>query len=224
MIDPDRLRRLRGHFHTGEIPIARPDCLNDDTIAALAEGTLGGEARARALIHMATCVFCRHSVASLTSALADGPITHEIEAVERRSRSHRMLWFTLPLAAAAAVLVVLFQRENADQLGIPILRDSVGSDTAAHAPILIAPRTAVARVEQFVWLRVPRADRYRVRLYNEEGDVLWTTETADTAVAIPDAIDLAPRISYFWRVEAQSQWQKWTASDLVEFRLAERSR
>ena len=224
MTDTDHLDRLRSHFYTGEIPIARRDCLDDHTVAALVEGALGDAARARALAHMATCAFCRHSVASLASALANGPITHEIEVVERRSRSRRLLWFALPLATAAALLVVVLQRENESQIGIPALRDSVVTDTSANAPVPIAPRTTVDRVDQFVWSRVPRAGRYRLRLYNEEGDVLWTTETADTAVAMPVSIDLAPRVTYLWKVEAQTEWRKWANSDLVEFRLDAPSR
>ena len=35
--DPARLDRLRGYFHTGETPIAKPDCLDEHTVAALAE-------------------------------------------------------------------------------------------------------------------------------------------------------------------------------------------
>ena len=58
-----------------------------------------------------------------------------------------------------------------------------------------------------------------MRLYNGEGAVLWTVETADTLLAVPDSVVLSPRITYFWKVEAQTEWQRWAASDLAEFRL-----
>ena len=80
--DPARLDRLRGYFHTGETPIAKPDCLDEHTVAALADGTLDAETRGRALVHLATCALCRRAVASVAEALASAPITHEIEIVE----------------------------------------------------------------------------------------------------------------------------------------------
>ena len=84
--DPARLDRLRGYFHTGETPIAKPDCLDEHTMAALADGTLDAAARGRALAHVAMCALCRRAVASVVEALADGPVTHEIEVVEGRRR------------------------------------------------------------------------------------------------------------------------------------------
>ena len=80
------LDRLRRNFHTGEIPIASPQCLDADIIGALADGTLDAPARTRALPHLATCPLCRRAVASVAEALADRPITHEIEVVEGRRR------------------------------------------------------------------------------------------------------------------------------------------
>src|SRR5688572_23465240 len=109
MTDTDRFDRLRGYFHTGEIPIARPDCLDAEIVSAMADGTLGPEARPEALAHMATCAYCRRAVASVAEAIAEGPVTHEIERVEGRgSRSRRMLQIAVPLAAAATVLLWLW--------------------------------------------------------------------------------------------------------------------
>jgi hypothetical protein len=56
-------------------------------------------------------------------------------------------------------------------------------------------------------------------LYDREGSVLWTVETADTSVALLDSVRLRPRVPYFWRVEAQAEWMRWAASDLVSFEL-----
>lgn len=223
MTDIERLGPLRRYFHTGEIPIATPHCLEAETVGALADGTLGADARAHALAHLATCAFCRQAVASVAAALADGPITHEIAVAEGRVGWRRRLLIAMPIAAAA-LLVVMLGRNTSDQPGSPVLRDSVVTDTTALAPAPIAPRGSVLRVNRFVWSSVPRVQRYRLRLYNEEGDVLWTTETADTVVTMPDSIDLLPRATYLWKVEAQTEWQRWAASDLVEFRLGGPSR
>ena len=84
MREPDRLDRLRRNFHTGDIPIGTSECLDPEIVAALAEGSLDADTRARALRHLAGCALCRRAVASVAAALADEPITHEIEIAEGR--------------------------------------------------------------------------------------------------------------------------------------------
>ena len=123
----------------------------------------------------------------------------------------------LGLAAAAALLLLLLVPHRGDDGSTPGLRDT--TLTSAVGPVLIAPRGSVARVDRLVWSRVPRVERYRLRLYDTEGAVLWTVETADTLVALPDSVVLTPRVTYFWKVEGQTEWKRWAASSLVEFQL-----
>src|SRR2546421_12746441 len=54
MTDSTRLDALRGRFFTGEHPVESPDCLDADTLAALAEGSLGAAARVAAIPHGAS--------------------------------------------------------------------------------------------------------------------------------------------------------------------------
>jgi len=61
-------------------------------------------------------------------------------------------------------------------------------------------------------------------LYTDEGDVLWTTEMTDTSVTLPASVVLSPQATYFWKVEAQTEWKRWVSSDLVQFRLVGPSR
>jgi hypothetical protein len=82
MSDLDRINRLRGYFHTGEFPVSTQHCLGADTLSALVDGQVESEVRARALAHLAGCVFCRRAVASVATALVHEPITHEIEVLE----------------------------------------------------------------------------------------------------------------------------------------------
>src|SRR5438876_961968 len=70
MSDFDRLDRLRGFFHTGETSVATPDCLDEHTVAALADGTLDAEMRSGALTHVATCALCRRAIASVAVVFA----------------------------------------------------------------------------------------------------------------------------------------------------------
>lgn len=220
MTDPRSLDPLRGRFFTGEFSIATPDCLDADTIAALADGTISDPSRSAALRHIARCTVCRRAVASVKQALDEGPITHEVEVVEGRRGRFRigpLLRVAVPIAAAAGIAVVLWVRTPTGQSVGSVLRDSAVTATATPRPIV--PRDHVSGVAQFVWSALPRATRYRVRLYTDDGAVLWTRETSDTLIAAPATPALAPDVSYLWMVEAQTEWQRWTASDLVEFRI-----
>jgi hypothetical protein len=216
MTDSD-LHHLRGYFHTGEIPVATPHCLDAETVAALAEGTLDAEAGARALKHLATCVHCRGAVASVAAALADGPITHEIEVVEgRRRRGGPVLRVAVPLAAAATLLLLLWSPTN----DAPGTHRGGGTQGRDVVPVPVGPIGAVANVRSLDWTRVVGSDRYRVTLFDAQGEVLYETEVNDTTAALPDSVRLIPERPYLWKVQARTGWDRWSASDLVEFTIA----
>jgi len=217
MSDFDRLDRLRGLFHTRETPIAKPECLDEHTVAALAEGSLDPGARGRALAHVATCALCRRAVASVAEALAAVPITHEIEIVEgRRRRGGPILRIAVPLAAAATVLLLLWS-PAADRFpghrGPP-------PPPPATTPTPRSPVGAVAAVNDLRWSPVTGADRYRVTVFDATGGVVFATEASDTVVAFPDSITLVPGASYLWKVDARTGFDRWAASELTEFRVA----
>jgi len=219
---PQPLDRLRSDFHTGERPVPTPDCLDPHMLAALADGTLDAARRARALGHVATCGLCRRAVASVAEALADGPITHEVEIVEGRRRRLRgqLLRVVTPLAAAAALVVFVWRGSGTNDGGSSVMRDSTIAGAKAPTPFL--PRDRVAGVTRFVWSSIPGVVRYRIRLYTGDGTVLWTKETADTVLDAPAVPVLTTRTPYFWMVEAEIEWRRWTSSALVEFRVGAR--
>jgi hypothetical protein len=191
-----------------------PGCLEESAIADLVEGRMTPEERAPLVAHLLTCAHCRSLVRATGALLADEAVAREIpRGVERPWRR-----WSLPLGLAAAAAVVLFLWPGIERTdSTPGLRDS--TPTIINAPVPIAPRSSVARVDRFVWSSVPRVDRYRLRLYDAEGALLWTAETADTVLALPDSVVLAAPGPYFWKVEAQTEWRRWAPSDLVEFRL-----
>jgi len=193
-----------------------PDCMDERVIADFVDGRLDPGARERAVVHLLSCARCR-SVVKATSRLAAETTVTDQTPLRRWRR------WSLPLGlAAAAALVLLLVPRGGGENSSPGLREPL--DTSIHAPLLVAPRGPVARVHQFVWSAVPRSNRYRLRLYTDEGDVRWTTETTDTLVALPDSVGLSHLATYFWKVEAQTEWRRWAASDLVEFRLVGPSR
>jgi hypothetical protein len=217
MSDFDRLDRLRGSFHTRETPIAKPDCLDEHTVAALADGTLEADARGRALAHVATCALCRRAVASVAEALADGPITHEIEVVEgRRRRLAPFLRIGAPLAVAATVLLFLWSPADDRSSG----HRGPPPPPPATAPVPRSPIGAVTAVRDLRWSHVAGADRYRVTVFDATGGVVYAAEASDTVVAFPDSVALVPGAAYLWKVDARTGFDRWAASELVEFRLA----
>jgi len=212
------LDRLRRNFHTGDIPLPSAQCLDPEVIAALAEGggSLAAEARARALQHVASCPSCRRAVASVVEALVAGPITHEIEVVEGRpARSRRWVPLTVPLAAAAVVLVLLWSPANdrsAQHRG--------GGGGQGSAPAPLGPIGTVAAARHFDWSRVAGSDLYRITLFNAGGTVVYEAQLADTTVVLPDSVRLDVSQPYLWKVQSRMGWDRWTASALVEFTIA----
>lgn len=195
--------------------IETPDCLDELVVADFVDGRLSADARAPVVTHLLTCTRCRALVKATGRLVAETTV-----GAQPAARRWRRWSVPLGLAAAAALVLLLVPRRG-DDGSKPGLRDST-RDTmlmTAGAPVPIAPRASVARANLFVWSSVPRVELYRLQLYDEEGGVLWTLETADTLVTPPGSVKLVPRGTYFWKVEAQTEWLRWAASDLVEFRI-----
>jgi anti-sigma factor RsiW len=192
-----------------------PDCLDEQLIGDFVEGRLTAEERSPVVAHLLTCARCRSAVAATGRLLADETVTKAMPGgAERRWKRWPL---PLGLAAAAAVVLLAWPRNAGDIEPIPGMREPPVAGVVA--PLPIAPRGPAARVDQLVWSSVPEVDRYRLRLYNEQGALLWTAEAADTAVSLPDSVRLSAPATYFWKVEAQTEWQRWASSDLLEFRL-----
>jgi len=92
--------------------------------------------------------------------------------------------------------------------------------TTTVAPNLIAPIGAVAAADTFRWTSVPRADRYRLTVFDREGTAVWEAEGSDTAMGPPKSITGERGTAYLWKVEARTGWDRWVASELVEFSVA----
>jgi hypothetical protein len=192
-----------------------PDCLPEPVIADFVEGRLVPAARAPVVAHLVTCARCCSLVAATGHLLADESVVRQLPRVQER----RWLRWSLPvgLAAAAAALLLVWPRSTPDVEPVPGLREPPIAGPVTPRPIL--PQSSLARVDRFIWSSVPEVDRYRLRLYDEQGGLLWARETEDTTVSLPDSVRLSAPATYFWKVEAQTELQRWAGSDLVEFRL-----
>jgi hypothetical protein len=212
---PDRFEELRRELQSAaRIGAPSPQCLDADTIAALVDGTLEAGRREAALVHLAGCDNCQTAVSSVARALLDPAVARELGAADAHGR-RRVLRVLLPVAAAAALLLIL-ARPWADVVAPP----HRGPPSAASTPAPIAPVGPVNRASPLQWTAVSGADRYRVMLSNAAGRVLYEAEGTDTVAALPDSVVLKPGRSYVWIVEARTGFDRWTASQLVEFSLA----
>jgi hypothetical protein len=208
--DPRKLRR-----YLFDTPIRdTPECLDDDTIAALADGTLDAAARTSVLPHLAACARCRGAVASVTRALAAPGVAREVAAIEGAGR-RRFYRIAFPLAAAAVLLLVLAWPRQTDDGG-PGHR---GPPVTAAAPVPVSPVGAVADASVLQWTALAGADRYRVTLFETGGRPVYEAELADTVATLPDSIGLVPGRSYVWMVEARIGFDRWSTSRLVEFSI-----
>ena len=185
-------RRAPHHVESGEV-------------AAYLDHALSPSDRSRVEEHLAECDVCRAEVIEVAQLL--------------RAQPRRRGWY-VPLgvaAAAAAVLLLVWPRPAEEPALPPNYREPVVTTTAA--PSAIAPRGAIIAASRFVWTGVPHADRYRLTVFDGTGRVVWETQTGDTAAGLPESIRLHRGASYFWKIEAQTGWNRWVGSDLVEFSL-----
>jgi anti-sigma factor ChrR (cupin superfamily) len=187
------------------------ECVDDETIAALAEGSLDAAARDVAMAHIAGCARCRGAVSSIARALMDPAVSREVRATARPRL--RLVTIASGLAAAAIVALIALPWRSADEA--PTHR--APTITAAPNPVLIGPVGIVASAPALRWTGVGGADRYRVTLFDATGGVVYETETTDTTAALPGSVSLERGDSYFWKVEARTGFNRWSSSDLVEF-------
>lgn len=193
------------------------DCLDEAALVALAWG--GTDHRTSTNIdHVAGCEYCRRRLSDIVRLAHDPTIKHEIEALEpprrittRRFTRRTLIFGTLAAAAAVAVLISPFQSMKNREL-----RREAGNPSAV-APRIISSAELRSRNERLRWSSAPHADLYRVRIWNQNGDVVWSTETTDTLVSVPGVIQSGVR--YMWVVDARTAWDRWVSSDLVELQI-----
>lgn len=153
--------------------------------------------------HLASCPECREEVAALS------------RLVPPRS-GIRGLRAGLAAALAAAAALVLVLRPGA----VPPPERSLHRDPAATAaPSIqaVAPIGVAGRFDTFVWTPLPGVARYRVTVFDAEGAILYRAATRDSAIPLPETLELSPARPYFWKIEGDTGWDRWVSSPLVEF-------
>lgn len=204
-------------------------CLDEFAVVELVDGTVDPDRRASMLVHLASCPTCRSEVAALSRLTAEPAIRGELEAIDSTTlgtnrRRFARVGGTIGFAAVAAAVAFLIVARS------PQVEDPATAEHRAPVLTLSAPPETIAPVGaaempiRFVWTSVPRADRYALTLFDRAGSTLWEFQTPDTVAVTPDSVALSSGLSYFWKVEARTDFDRWSESGLVEFTPASRPR
>lgn len=197
-------------------------CLDELALADVLQGAPDDAVRASRMEHLALCGRCRNELASLQQMLDTPELAGEIQRLERipvpRS-GRRMRLASAGMVAAALVLVVIWPR---GEDGARISTHRAPTITGAAPPAAVYPIGEVSDARTLRWVAVPGSDRYRVTLYESTGHVLLETQLSDTALSLPDSVVVVPGLTYLWKVEARTGFERWASSELVEFRLGKR--
>jgi hypothetical protein len=181
--------------------------LTGGEVAGYLEGTLPPADRRRVEAHLAACDECCIELIEVAPLLRTRPRWHRRQGI----------WIATAGVAAAAAVLLLIMRQPTPPAESPGYREPVVTPTLG--PVIIAPR-GVTAARTVVWTAVPHAERYRLTLFDATGTGVWESQASDTFATLPTTIELRPSASYFWRVEAQTGWNRWVKSDLVEFSVS----
>ena len=161
--------------------------LESRDVAAYLDRALSPAARDAIEAHLADCADCRDEVVQLTRL--------------RRVANRRRRWlFVVPVAAAAALAVMLLPPGKPDE---PVLRD--GGEPVLAVTIVAPADSALTPLGaprvSFTWRSMDSVVSYRFAITDGSGDVVWSATSTDTTVQLPASIHLRPG-NYFWYVDA----------------------
>jgi hypothetical protein len=188
-VNDEQLRAIYGGLMTSRARTGASACPAPEALLALARREGPEEVRLATLDHAMRCADCRAELDLLRSIEVAGA---EAGATARPGRR----WMA-PLALAASVLLAVVIGRWALP-GTPE-SDVVRSGTADRVTLLAPPAEASSGSPiLFAWHPIAGASRYRLEVMDAGGDVVLEAETADTAVLLRGAAELAPGEYQWW--------------------------
>jgi hypothetical protein len=182
--------------------------LDDTTFEQLAMRELDAAARARALAHVTACPRCAAIHRTLLDVEAGAREAKLAGVPALRPPRRRWAWVgAAATMAAAAVLVVWFARGREE---VPVVRGGSGALTLGTTGELRAPI-------ELTWERTTAA-RYRVSVFDDLANLVWTREVAGPPVRWPADVAARPE-RYRWKVEALDGTTVIEESRLGSFRI-----
>lgn len=181
--------------------------MDDERLTRHVAGLATDEEVREAERHLLLCRECRHALVATAT---------RHRSAERRRRARRVAPF-----AAAAVLVLSIGTYLARSQGSPdgtVLRGApVAGGFLAVAPVRDAGVSADAVV--FTWTGAPGDAYYALTLTDAGGAVVWSTETADTAIALPAEVRLQAGARYYWFIDALLDGANSATTGVQEFQV-----
>ena len=176
------------------------DHISPNQIAAYVDRGLSTQAREDAERHFDVCDQCRAEV-SESARLADTltPISAD-KPRPRRARQWLPVGISGAIAAAALLAFLVNPQRTSNATAVERGRDSGEGRTLIRG---ISPGVnAVTGAEGLVfrWHRSPAAV-YKFTLLTQSGEPIFSTDTQDTLVSVPDSVVLISGQDYFWRVD-----------------------
>jgi hypothetical protein len=215
---------------SGRPPAGSESCLDEMTVANVVDHGVDMSERPEIIAHLATCANCREQLQSVVRLIRDPSVAAEIGRIETPAAATvKRPWRLVGAGALTAIAAAGAFMIGSGGPAVATLPMVAVTDTETHrepsvtttvAPSLIAPIGTMAAADTFRWTSVPRADRYRLTVFDREGRTVWEAEGSDTAMARPDSIARRVGTAYLWKVEARTGWDRWVASELVEFSAA----
>lgn len=216
--------------------VVAADHLDDLAFAEVADTTHARDLDDASIEHLARCERCEGALSEIVLLMRDPFVRAELDrdgppsivaggARGNRSmdtrrfrvRPRRIALAGLAAAAALLLTVRLLTWHGAGAEPPTVIRHA--TIDVARAPRLVSPLGSVGRVLTLTWTSVPRADRYRVSVFDGAGQVVWEDELTDTTVTPPVGV-LGQRTGELrWRVKARTSFDRWIDSDFAEFSL-----
>lgn len=173
--------------------------LTPEQVAGYLANALAPAARAEALGHLDQCAACRAELIEVGGIASDVKSRGPTWAGRLR---RRLMPVGLALAAGIAAIAVYLEREPAGE-SITRAVDSPGATEGVPVIAVVAPADGAEIADSVVLRWHSRGSgSYDVFLLEEDGQPVWSTSTADTAVRVPSTVALRVGATYFWRVDA----------------------
>ena len=202
--------------YRSRMAVDRAGHLQDADWERLALGEMAPDERERTLEHVTRCASCADVYRGLTMLGEEAPAFDPGAPRPHRPAPQPRVPVWARWAAAALA--------GASLLSWGLLDKRPPSPSVTRAPavdtglVLLEPVGTVSKVpSEFRWNKIDTAESYRVRLFREDGLLLWTSEAlTESRADWPAAVSLAPG-RYFWDVEAFGEGRGVARSELQAF-------
>ena len=171
--------------------------LTEHQVAGFLDHALPPDERRLVEEHLEACPDCRHEMVTFHRMLPD------LRKAAGRS-SWRARWWIPAALAAGLALIWIVPGTLGRGSGSPssIRAPAADGERQASIPIVAPADDVITKTPVIFTWRAASADLYRLVILADDGHPIWSGETADTSLTLPNGVALASGHSYFWRVDA----------------------